>query len=187
VTVKAHGAAFAERAPGRRTLDRLEHAARAVGVKRAYNAEIAGAVKASIARAVSNCVASGKASGVKRARKRRLRNGVSWTVKVHRTQNALRVKTVVSVAHSAGVVVVLSRRACLALLADYVARGGALLLHKEARRRCLSILAYLGTRMTCYLCGSVRKARNAHLTADAVVRVRLPRLADGTGHAQLAL
>ncbi len=127
VAVETHRAALVEGAPGRRARDWLEDAARAVEVERADDTEVAGSVEARIARAVRDRVAPGRALAVVWTRHRRLRNGAPGAVGVRRTHSALRVETVVAVAHTAGVVGVEPGGARLALLADHVARGVALL------------------------------------------------------------
>ena len=86
----------------RRARDGLQNAARAVGVERADHAEVAGAVEPRNTRAVRDGVASSRALAVVWTRHSGLRNGV---------------------------VCVEPRPARLAALAEYVARGVALMQH----------------------------------------------------------
>ena len=88
----------------RRARNGLRDAPGAVGVQRADDADVAGAVEARVARAVRDGVAPGRALAVVGARQGGLRNRAAGAVVVRRTLGALRVEAVVAVAHPAGVV-----------------------------------------------------------------------------------
>jgi len=104
VAVEAERAAYGQRAAGRRARNGLRDAPGAVGVQRADDADVAGAVEARVARAVRDSVAPARAPAVVGARFSRLRNRATGAVGVGRTLGALRVEAVVGIAHPAGVV-----------------------------------------------------------------------------------